>query len=92
MTRDLDASIVVDGRPGKPPAKRRAFPAYVGAPIRGRNEREDLYLLPLQECGVNESVHAFNAAAWAWSALRNRASKALSATTSSPIGGVSSTK
>jgi class 3 adenylate cyclase len=49
LTRDLPASIVIDRRTYElAGAEGAVFLPYVGAPIRGRNEREDLFLLPLR--------------------------------------------
>jgi class 3 adenylate cyclase len=49
LTRDLPASIVIDRRTYElAGAEAIYFLPYVGAPIRGRNEREDLFLLPLR--------------------------------------------
>jgi class 3 adenylate cyclase len=48
LTRDLGAAIVIDRRTFERAEEGASvFLPYVGAPIRGRNEREDLYLLPL---------------------------------------------
>jgi class 3 adenylate cyclase len=49
LTRELPAAVVID-RPTFEHAGREAaaFLPYIGAPIRGRDEREDLYLLPLR--------------------------------------------
>jgi class 3 adenylate cyclase len=49
LTRDLSAAMVIDRRTWEL-AGEEAMPflPYVGAPIRGRNEREDLYMLPLR--------------------------------------------
>jgi class 3 adenylate cyclase len=49
LTRDLPASIVIDRRTYElAGAEVEVFLPYVGAPIRGRNEREDLFVLPLR--------------------------------------------
>jgi class 3 adenylate cyclase len=49
LTRELPASIVIDRRTFElAGGEALAFLPYVGAPIRGRNEREDLFLLPLR--------------------------------------------
>jgi class 3 adenylate cyclase len=49
LTRDLGAAIVIDRRTFERAGDAATvFLPYVGAPIRGRNEREDLFLLPLR--------------------------------------------
>jgi class 3 adenylate cyclase len=49
LTRDLPAAIVIDRRTYElAGAQVSVFLPYVGAPIRGRNEREDLFLLPIR--------------------------------------------
>jgi adenylate cyclase len=49
LTRDLGAAIVIDRRTFERAGDgATVFLPYVGAPIRGRNEREDLFLLPLR--------------------------------------------
>ena len=48
LTREVPAAIVIDRRTFElAGAEAVAFLPYVGAPIRGRMEREDVFLLPL---------------------------------------------
>jgi len=49
LTRDLPAEIVIDRRTFELAGDDAGvFLPYVGAPIRGRNEREDVFLMPLR--------------------------------------------
>jgi class 3 adenylate cyclase len=49
LTRELSAAIVIDRRTWEAAGEAtQRFLPYVGAPIRGRTEREDLFLLPLR--------------------------------------------
>ena len=49
LTRDLGAAIVIDRRTFERAGDGAiVFLPYVARPIRGRNEREDLFLLPLR--------------------------------------------
>jgi class 3 adenylate cyclase len=49
LTREVPAAIVIDRRTWELSGEEASsFLPYVGAPIRGRDEREDLFLLPLR--------------------------------------------
>ena len=48
LTRELDASLVIDaGDVGAGAARRRGLREAVRVPIRGRRETQDVYALPM---------------------------------------------
>jgi adenylate cyclase len=48
LTREVPAAVLIDRRTWELAGEEAAsFLPYVGAPIRGRNDREDVFMLPL---------------------------------------------